>query len=130
MRNGVTHGQKHKSAEINVQCVPVCVCIKCDNAHFSAFSLHRAEKWSCDISLTNPFKALFILTFRMCVSIWLENLFPPPSLFSYVYHATTDCLSSLPVPPPHRNVQSLADKSKQEALRNDLMDAIRRKQQS
>lgn len=66
----------------------------------------------------------------MCVSIWLENLLPPPSLFSYVYHATTDCLSSLPVPPPRRNVQSLADKSKQEALRNDLMDAIRRKQQS
>lgn len=32
-------------------------------------------------------------------------------------------------PPPGRSVQTFADKSKQEALKNDLVEALKRKQQ-
>lgn len=37
---------------------------------------------------------------------------------------------SLPLSVFHRSIQTLADISKQEALRNDLMEALKRKQQS
>lgn len=51
------------------------------------------------------------------------------SLLLFVF-AHTDGLSSLCVSPLNRSVQSLADKSKQEALKVDLMEALKRKHNS
>jgi len=51
-----------------------------------------------------------------------EDLFETPSL---------QCITShLRFLLPHRSVQTFADKSKQEALKNDLVEALKRKQQS
>lgn len=67
---------------------------------------------------------------------WVEGRPAPPprthrmaalTLFSFPLLPAHDD-SSLP-PPPHRSVQTFADKSKQEALKNDLVEALKRKQQ-
>lgn len=57
-------------------------------------------------------------------SVTLRRFFLQPGPGCSLHCALT-CLLFVP---PHRSVQSLPDKSKQEALRVDLVDAIRRKQ--
>ena len=54
----------------------------------------------------------------------IESVFSLTSIFTPI-----DSLVSLSLS-PCRSVQTLADKSKQEALKNDLMVALKRKQQS
>lgn len=53
-----------------------------------------------------------------------QSLGPAPVWRCLLFHA-------LRIPPflPHRSVQTFADKSKQEALKNDLVEALKRKQQ-
>ena len=66
---------------------------------------------------------------------WVERCQAPPprthrmaplSPFSFPLLPAHDDSSP---PPPHRSVQTFADKSKQEALKNDLVEALKRKQQ-
>lgn len=57
-------------------------------------------------------------------SVTLQRVFSQPGPDCSLHCALTFLLSVL----LHRSLQSLPDKSKQEALRVDLVDAIRRKQ--
>lgn len=110
----------------------VCIHLVCDYTYFSPPSPHREGESDCDSYITNTFKEMgfFSFSFELRVSVLLGETYPTSCAVFIFDLAHTDRLSSLCVSPPHRSVQTLADKSKQEALRVDLMDALKRKQHS
>lgn len=66
---------------------------------------------------------------------WVEGRPAPPPRTRRMAALSPFSFPLLPVhdnsspPPSHRSVQTFADKSKQEALKNDLVEALKRKQQ-
>lgn len=102
--------------------------------HSPLSSPHREGELECDVYITNTFKEIqfFSCTYRLCVSVSLKKLFFLCLSLAVFLHLILHMLivSPLFVSPPHRTVQTLADKSKQEALRVDLMDALKRKHNS
>lgn len=102
-----------------------CVYIKCVMVHI--FLSTEEEKWTVMFCITNTFKEILELT-DLCFRLAGETF--PASVAVLVFNvAHADSLLSLCLP-PHRSVQTLADKSKQEALKVDLMEALKRKHNS